>query len=90
MAYTHRKYAEMHYVCEFCDGSIAVREYQTRFSARNRYPDHKVFSNRHQFYTEGAIPSQQRRTERRSMNDNNEDEVVDMAIENLKTVLRLY
>ena len=59
MHYTAEEYANMHLIygeCR-CNGSAAARLYRERYPSAARYPDHRVFMNVHNSYTEGRLTS---------------------------------
>jgi len=64
--FTNAEYADMMYVCGFCDGSatVAVEEYRRRFSMR-RIPDRRVFYKVFNTLREcGTLPNSQVSSER--------------------------
>ncbi|XP_076658727.1 uncharacterized protein LOC143362438 [Halictus rubicundus] len=57
--FTNREYADMHFICGFCNGNAraATREYQRRFPGR-RAPDYRVFIHCHRhLLTTGSFES---------------------------------
>lgn len=57
--YTAQEYANMHIIygeCH-CNASAAARLYRERYPNAARHPDHRVFINVHQSYSQGRLPS---------------------------------